>query len=127
MRNIHLTDDATGRNPFKVPEGYFEDAAARIMASLPQKAEQAVPTVTYKTEKVTLFTRIKPYLYLAATICGLAFGVKVYEYQQHYLTERQPVAAVQITDEDIDEYVNEVCDFAMLDAQDIYAYATTGE
>lgn len=60
-------------------------------------------------------------------LCGLAFGVKVYEYQQRYFAEHQPTAAVQFTDEDIDKYVNEVCDFTMLDAQDIYAYATTGE
>jgi len=56
-------------NPFKVPEGYFENLTDQIMTQLPEK-EAATPQV------VSLWGRVKPWLYAAAMIAGVAVLAK---------------------------------------------------
>ncbi len=50
------------KNPFRIPEGYFEDANRRIIASTsgPDREEK----------KVYSFFRLRPYLLAAASIAG---------------------------------------------------------
>jgi hypothetical protein len=123
MKQIDLTKN-NRKSPFKVPEGYFDDLTANIMAQIPEEPAAVGPTEhTVPEPKVTLFMRIKPYLYLAAMIGGLAFGVKVYKYQQQYYAQKHPAVAT-ITTEQADKYVDEVCDFAMIDDHDVFACAT---
>ena len=67
------------RNPFKVPEGYFEQLGDRVMASLPECREDSKPV------RKPLLVVLRPWVYAAA--CAtllLVVGVG--------LLNRQPVS-----------------------------------
>ncbi|MDR3253195.1 MAG: hypothetical protein LBT35_06520 [Tannerella sp.] len=53
------------RNPFRVPDGYFENFTAKMMSSLPEKP------VPEKVVVISMYDRIKPWLYMAAAFAGL--------------------------------------------------------
>lgn len=57
------------KNPFKVPDGYFENLTQNIMEKLPDNSVEE--------ESITLWNRVKPWLYMAAMFCGLIFGAKL--------------------------------------------------
>jgi hypothetical protein len=57
-------DETAGRNPFRVPENYFEDVNRRIIAETAEKASEPV--------KPRLYARIRPYLAMAAAVAMLA-------------------------------------------------------
>ncbi len=58
------------REPFKVPEGYFEQLTQNIMEQIPEERPATRPVV-----RVTMFERVKPLLYLAACFGGLMLGI----------------------------------------------------
>lgn len=58
------------REPFKVPEGYFEQLTLNIMEQIPEERPTTRPVV-----RVTMFERVKPLLYLAACFGGLMLGL----------------------------------------------------
>ncbi|MCD7973545.1 MAG: hypothetical protein LUG18_12975 [Candidatus Azobacteroides sp.] len=60
-------------NPFNVPNGYFDNLTNQIMASLPEKEEAKKSGVTHH-----LWKKISPWVYMAAMITGIAFGIKLY-------------------------------------------------
>ena len=65
-----LPPKAGYRNPFKVPEGYFENLTENIMNNLPEQHIEKI--------KVTLWCKIKPWIYMAAMFCGIIFGAKLF-------------------------------------------------
>ena len=54
----YLIEKCGKENPFKTPEGYFENFTRNIMEQLPEKEIQAVP-------ETTLWHRIRPWMYMA--------------------------------------------------------------
>ena len=60
------------KNPFTVPENYFEDFTQELMDKLP--AKEAV----LQTEAPTLWQRVKPWLYMAAMFCGIMLSVRIF-------------------------------------------------
>ena len=120
MKGFKLSEyeKRNNKNPFKIPDNYFEHFTEQVMKRLPEEAEEA-PNET----KITLYARIKPYIYLAAMISGLAFGVKVYQYQQSRFM-KQPQNQELLTEEEAEQIVDDVCNFAMISSDVIYAYAT---
>ena len=59
------------KNPFKIPEGYFEGLTEQIMARIPAE--------TYRETKViSLHDRIRPWLYMAGAIAGLLIIFRVF-------------------------------------------------
>lgn len=120
MKGFKLSEyeKRNNKNPFKIPDNYFEHFTEQVMKQLPAETEEA-PNET----KITLYARIKPYIYLAAMISGLAFGVKVYQYQQSRFM-KQPQNQELLTEEEAEQIVDDVCNFAMISSDDIYAYAT---
>lgn len=145
MKPIDLTNPNARKSPFKVPEGYFENFTEQMMSRLPEAsgagndAAKARPVLMVSTNgtvkatatpqeaqpapRVTLFDRVKPYLYLAATIGGLAFGVHVFQYQQR-LTVHKDATVATLTTEQANAYVDDVFDYAMIDDHDVFACAT---
>ena len=53
------------RNPFKVPEGYFEGFTQELMDRLPEK--EMIPEM----QEPTLWQRVKPWIYMTAMFCGI--------------------------------------------------------
>ena len=60
------------KNPFTVPENYFENFTQELMEKLP--AKEAV----LQTEAPTLWQRVKPWLYMAAMFCGIMLSVRIF-------------------------------------------------
>lgn len=64
-------DRLKGKNPFTVPEGYFEALAEKVMSELPEK------TVREEVH-ISIMDRVRPWLYLAAVFVGLGLFFRVF-------------------------------------------------
>ena len=94
-------------NPFRVPEGYFDNFAAEMMKNLPEQSGQ---------QKKSLLIRLRPWMYAAACMVVALFTATLYFVND---TPSQEVpAAVAATN---DTYVEDVADYVMADNLDIYA------
>lgn len=60
------------QNPFRVPDRYFEDFTQQLMSNLPEKE-----SASYMPE-VTLWQRVKPWLYMTAMFCGIMLSVRIF-------------------------------------------------
>lgn len=67
----NILEQLKDKEPFKVPEGYFDDLTNNIMQNLPEKEVEETETVS-----VTMWDRLRPLLYLAAVFVGLGFFFK---------------------------------------------------
>ena len=96
------------KNPFRVPEGYFDSFADKLMEQLPenQNRARAVPMRRW-------------WLYAAACLLVAVVSAVVWFSQQPSMAVEQPshVANVVTTD----DYLEEAADYMMVDNQDIYA------
>ena len=63
-------DKIGNKNPFQVPENYFEELTSQIMSQLPQKVEEKA--------HVSVWEKVKPWVYMAAMFVGIALMVKVF-------------------------------------------------
>lgn len=77
-----------GRNPgFTVPDGYFEDFSRRMLSELPQHPHRPVQARPSK------WTRLKPYVYLAAMFGGIWLMMNLFHHvssQSELSLERMP-------------------------------------
>jgi hypothetical protein len=55
-------------DPFKVPEGYFEGLTDDIMSHLSERVKK-------EPIKINLWTRVKPWMYMAAMFVGISLMV----------------------------------------------------
>lgn len=60
------------KNPFSVPDHYFEDFTQELMSKLPEK--EPMPMIA----EPTLWQRVKPWVYMAAMFCGIMLSVRVF-------------------------------------------------
>ena len=58
-------------NPFKVPEGYFENLSEVIISQLPEKEIR-------ESQVVSLWVKVKPLIYLAAMFTGIVLMAKIF-------------------------------------------------
>lgn len=64
-----------GKNDgIRVPEGYFEDFAEKMMAMLPEKEEKQEPS-----KNMRIWLRIRPYAYMAAMFAGIFCMMKMFD------------------------------------------------
>ena len=109
-------------NPFKVPEGYFENVIPEIMKQLPEIEEQG-------QDEGTLWERVKPWVYMVAMFCGLMFGVRVMMMDNSVQTDNN-IVSVSMNDtlQNIpDEYIEPILDQAMMDDYTLYMYLTDAD
>jgi hypothetical protein len=119
----YLNEHLGKRNPFKVPEGYFDSLVSEVMEKLPdaQQTEITEPLRT-KAVEVTLFARIKPLLYVAACLLVAVFSFMVYfSDTDDAAGQYQMSASAGVSS---DTYLDEMTDYAMVDNYDIYACLT---
>ena len=138
MRSPDFNINARGQEPFKVPEGYLEGLPKQIMEAVDRQAAPSLQVVSQNSKpsffKSDLYAKLKPYIYMAAMIGSIYFGVWVYKYQQKITAEKSQAIAMQTTAsasdayelsaEEIDTYIDEACDYMMIDSHDIMAYVT---
>lgn len=72
MRFEDKLKDRIGTDPgFRLPEGSLETLYVRVSESLPERKERKAP-------KLTMWQRVKPYVYLAAMFAGIWCTVKMF-------------------------------------------------
>lgn len=104
------------KNPFKVPEGYFEGFTVRMMEQLPDIPDS-------QAEEITTWQRMKPWVYMAAMFLGLMFAINSLRWasgQQDAQNTQSEVVIPNVAEEDIDPIVQQ----SMLDDYDLYDYLT---
>jgi len=69
-QKINLLEEIGNKNPFKVPEGYFEGLSERIMSQLPERVNES-------PRKLSLWAHAQPWAYMAAMFCGIALMVNL--------------------------------------------------
>ena len=104
-----------GKEPFKVPEHFFENFTAELMDKLPEQEEK--PEL-----KITPWTRIKPWIYMAAMFTGLLFTVRLFVGAPHQGKTDTPIMAS--VDDVSDEEMNDIVSRTFMDDYSIYEYLT---
>ena len=97
------------RNPFTVPEGYFEQLTSQVMQSLPERRPRA------KT------VWMRPVWWAAAAVCALFVSTAVWLSWPSSSQQEQKEMAEVVQQQADDTFFDEAADYMMLDNQDIYA------
>lgn len=104
----YLNERMSKQNPFRVPEGYFDDFTIQMMAKLPERELKSV------AKRVSL----RLWMYAAATLLVAVFSVAIFFTRMDGQQEHpQQTASVVVSD----NYMDEAADYAMIDNADIYA------
>jgi hypothetical protein len=104
------------RNPFVVPEGYFDQLTAQVMQKINAEEEKKA-----KKAKPTILRTLRPLLYAAACSCIALFGVATYQHLNQEASEAKDLQSNIVVTDYSDSYFEECADYAMLDNDDIYA------
>lgn len=103
-------------NAFKVPEGYFGNLTSEVMNQLPEKEKSAL-----EVEKSTTWTRMKPWVYMAAMFIGAFLIIRVGSWT---LKPEAGDASIAETEAVSDEYIDVALDRSMMDDYSFYVYLT---
>ena len=117
---LYLKSRITNENPFRVPEGYFDQLTADVMARLPERQSE-----NPKEEKTARRIQLRRSWLAAASVAVVAIvGTLVYFNKLNPAdTADKQVAAVAAPVSD--SYIDEAADYLMMDHQDIYACLTS--
>lgn len=108
----YIRQQAGKKDPFKVPEGYFDHLTENIMSRLPEQSDQPVE------EHPGFAARIKPWLYMAAMFVAILLPLR---YVMEHTTDPSATEPVQSTN----EYVEmAILDHAVMDDYTLYQYLT---
>ena len=103
-------------NPFKVPEGYFEQFTSELMSKLPEKEMKPVLSMPSRQR-----TRMRTVWY---AVCGAMFLGTYYLQSVIHPHGESPVAQYGETIETEDIYMDDVLDYAMVSNHEITLYLT---
>lgn len=105
------------KNPFKVPENYFENFASNLMTKLPKKEPDSAPL------NITLWQRIKPWIYMAAMFAGIMLMFKMFQHIREHASAVHETMVVEILDIP-DQYMETITNESMMDDYTLYQYLT---
>lgn len=116
-----------GRNDgMTVPEGYFADFASRMEGILPLNLEAEAPERAMAMQKRSLWSRVRPYVYMAAMFAGVfcmtkMFGLMGQTDNLDMRVDRNPVMIAALSDQDfMEDYIESNIDQERF-YDDIYA------
>lgn len=101
-------------NPFRVPDGYFENLTSEVMNRLPEKEK-----LTAVQQEPTLWQKVRPWLYMTAMFIGAALIIRVAS-SNHTPSAEERMAADDTETEM--EYINMAVENSMLDDYSLYVY-----
>ncbi len=109
-------------NPFRVPEGYFEHLAPKIMDNLPERQQPLV-----ERHVTTRWERIKPWVYMAAMFVGAALIIRVASSSPSDSSQPEEALAMDEAESEM-QYINMAMENTMMDDYSLYVYlADAGE
>jgi hypothetical protein len=83
--NIKL-DSIEKKDPFKIPENYFENFVADIMSKLPDRPVE-------QPKVISLWERVQPWIYMAAMFAGIALIINLFADKPDDRQERESIYA----------------------------------
>ncbi len=92
-------------NPFRVPDGYFENLTSEVMNRLPEKEK-----LTAVQTEPTIWQKVRPWLYMTAMFIGASEHTPSVERMAADDTETEM------------EYINMAVENSMLDDYSLYVY-----
>ena len=101
-------------NPFRVPEGYFENLTSEVMNRLPEKEK----LIAVQTEP-TMWQKVRPWLYMTAMFIGAALIIRVAS--SNHAPAASDCMAADETEVEM-EYIDMAVDNTMLDDYSLYVY-----
>ena len=104
----YIEEQVGKRNPFLVPEGYFDQLPDQIMKALPERKPKAKSVW------------MRPVLYVAASIAALLICTGVYLSVSDE-PKHEAVLVTQPQQQQAYDEFDEAADYMMLDNHDIYA------
>lgn len=105
--------------PFKVPDGYFEDFEKQLMARLPQ-TKPVAEVVEMRRPRLLLGRRMAM---VAAGVCVVLFGATLY-HRLSLPNEQSSGTIAQMEGKAYDMTIDQMADYTMMDNEDIYAYVS---
>lgn len=129
MKEEHILKATLGtRNHFQVPEGYFDELASKVMASIPESqpvVEMQVEHISQRARILSLWQnamlrKVAAVACVALLLGGVSVGVGTSlssrnDAQHVFGQNYTPVAQTE------DSSFDEAADYTMLDNQEIYA------
>lgn len=101
-------------NAFRVPAGYFENFTAKLMDKLPENP--VMPKV-----EVTMWTKMKPWVYMAAVFIGAALFIRVLHFTGSEKSEVQQQAKNELSQE---QYIDNTVENSRMEDYQLYEYLT---
>lgn len=122
-----ILQDMNKTNPFKVPEGYFDNLTRRVMDSLPE--QENISRIPKKKAIVTTMTK---WFSAAAAVVVLLLCIKIFvpDTTENTVPNAAATAKEEAPEQDFvseEEYEIEVMRYAMIDREDIYSYLEGAE
>ena len=110
---LYLKERVGQKNPFRTPEGYFDQFTTNIMNQLPDSAPHVeLHTTDGQPVAKKVKMPLRHWFYVAA--CVAALVVTAFSFHFHEVANSQQPVAVS------ESYIDEAADYAMLDNMDIY-------
>lgn len=106
------------KNPFTVPEGYFESFPQELMSKLPEKE----PLLS--VSEPTLWQRVKPWIYMTAMFCGIMLSVRIFVGEPKL--EEFPITYIEAENLSDEEW-EIISDGSMIEDYELYNYLTEAE
>ncbi|MDR1527237.1 MAG: hypothetical protein LBS46_06165 [Dysgonamonadaceae bacterium] len=69
-KKVNPLEKTGNKNPFKVPEDYFEHLSDSILSQLPERIDES-------PQPISIWQRVQPWIYMAAMFCGIALMVNL--------------------------------------------------
>ena len=114
----YIRQQMGNKNPFTVPEGYFDSLANRVIDRLPgEGASLQKEEAGEGRPRPALVKYLRPLLYAAACVAFAVVATTIYdkagEKSDEFMAQQEAVYN--------DSYIDEMADYAMIDNEDIYA------
>jgi len=117
-------------NPFRVPEGYFDNFASSLMEKLPELSEDETKEKeaheTTKVVEIGFLQRMRKYAAAIVVLLVVGSGALYMMSGQEEETSVQAKVEHVSTEQMDEEYtIDQIADYAMLDNEDFYAYTAS--
>lgn len=100
-----LKEKVGTRNPYTLPDGYFESFKSGLMDSLPEFPAKP------KQKRLSPWQRIKPYAYLAAMFAGIWCMMQIFHHvsnsTSHTGSDREEIAFSNFEPDTYDYYIDD--------------------
>ena len=124
MKQFNLADyKAIRKEPYKVPEKYFDDFTGRLMEQIPADP----PVVTTRRHKTLWGRLVRPAIGIAAAVGALVFSITLYDGHHTDPMQTSAVQSQQLSAQETANYVDDFCNFARINDQDFYACVTSSD